>query len=533
MKKNKVQKYKNFIFNIYINKICYFQGEDIIGSIHLKSEIDFKHKTLKEPLAIAKLIEYSFYSFEQAYDVQDRTEYRTVEEKEENIIFNLKLDFSQYKGADLLQGVEIPFSLKIEKCHPTCYFSIKKYVKHILSFEFPSLRKEKEEEIIIKNSPLFTIENGLYKSPAVISLEKRKWLLIISRGKFVATLKLPKNSFAYDEKIPYELEIDCKDLDIKIENVKIDLIKKEYLNNRHSYKEVDMYREKIPIKNYGLVKGETNYLIKDFFYFPDYINPLKIYNKLDKREKKSLFSEKEFLYPSCSGGLLSVEYILKIKLKFDLFLSNDEIMLMPIDFYAPYNKNEVNAHKKRNIANNININHNFNSNQQNKQENILDNKRNNNMKNNINNYCITNNYNSNANNNKNQIITNYNNKNAILNANNIYKDNERINQPINNINNLNFQKQNFPQNTDNKMPNNMIFHQPVNNIYNNNYKNIQPINDVYNSNYNKIQPINMMYSNNYKNNIQPINNVYNNNYKNINAQQNINNIYPDNIRINK
>ena len=51
--------------------------------------------------------------------------------------------------------------------------------------------------------------------------------------------------------------------------------------------------------------------------------------------------KKLHLAPSCSGGLLSVQYYFCIRINIDSIFSSDEKIRIPIDFYVPYNT-EVN-----------------------------------------------------------------------------------------------------------------------------------------------------------------------------------------------
>lgn len=161
---------KDFILNINTDKICYFPGETIYGTIHLQAKPGFKHSELKYPLAFVKLIEYHYYTYSEKIDEEDS---KTVEEKIENKLFQSSMFFKEYQGANLLQGVELPFSFKIQDCHPTCNFNMLSYVEHILSVEFQSLGAKKDEYIIIKNPQIFTESSNLYKSPVIEQLKKK------------------------------------------------------------------------------------------------------------------------------------------------------------------------------------------------------------------------------------------------------------------------------------------------------------------------------------------------------------------------
>lgn len=513
---------KYLISKIETNKICYFPGETINGTAHLQAKPEFNQTEFTFPQAIIKLTEYQHYQ----YFEKDEKGSESYEEKEKKTLIELPISIPK---SNLYEGVKMQFSFKIpEDCYPTCIFSGTDYVKHMLSLEFQSIKANYEEfYVIIKNRPTFTISNGLYQSPAILTKEITKHKLIISEGKFIAVLKLPKNSFSYGEKnIPFELSIDCKQLDLKIKGVKITLVKKTKMHYHLRHSSVRFKdKDKIELKNYDLVKGQPNYIFKDVFILPEKFNSLEQYNKFENRmmDRNSALNYLTFtsakLFPPCKGGLFTVEYFLEIKFKIDSILSKDEKIKMPLDFYTPEdnikNENNINLNRPstdykggkinnidRNIQNNNHINqNNLKINQQKIQGNIVGN----NINNNINNLGNKNNVNVNIN--KNQNINNFRNQNTPLNVNN----NMRLNQPINNINNINYQGQALPQNNNNKMANIKI-NQPANSP-NNNYNNAQLINNVQNNNYNRIQPIN---------------NAYNNNYNKINPQQNLNNKYANN-----
>ena len=110
--------------------------------------------------------------------------------------------------------------------------------------------------------------------------------------------------------------------------------------------------------------------------------------------------------PTCKGGLLSVQYYLKIKFKIDSIFSKDEKIKIQLDLYTPnnHNKNDNNSNlnlpctndnkdqidchqesKERNILNNNNINNNKNlmKNPQKIKGNLFDNYKNININNKV------------------------------------------------------------------------------------------------------------------------------------------------------
>ena len=61
---------------------------------------------------------------------------------------------------------------------------------------------------------------------------------------------------------------------------------------------------------------------------------MQIVKTLDQDHTSQEKFKKIHLALSCRGGLLSVDYFLRVELNFDSVLSSDEKLRMPLDFYA-------------------------------------------------------------------------------------------------------------------------------------------------------------------------------------------------------
>ena len=333
----------NVSISLNTNKKCYSNGEFVNGSIYLKGKPGLIITQLLDPLAIATLTEFQHYTYEED---QSHDDHREIDVNDEKKIFQTRLDFTNYRGANLMDGIQMPFNFQIINCFPTCYINSKTYIRHYLTIEFPSIQAKKSVFIIIKNQQNFTLENFLYKSPSIEMKEIQKHKLMFSKGKFAAVLKLAKNVFTYDENIPFELEIDRSQLDMDIKSVEIYLLRienKNYKNDRSKVR--NSSSRKILEKQINLIKGQPKYLINDNIQFPilaDF-NPIQIYKYLDSLpEINEKITNKIHLAPSCMGGLLSVDYFLVIEFNIDSILTTDEKIKMRIDFYSPYDNNQQN-----------------------------------------------------------------------------------------------------------------------------------------------------------------------------------------------
>jgi hypothetical protein len=249
------------------------------------------------------------------------------------------MNFSNFYNANIMTTVNIPFQIQIPMtCYPSCIFDSLTYVKHYLAIDFPSIRAKKTEIIVIKNNSYFSKYNGLYQEPAVCYKETTKRKLFVSQGSFSANLKLPRNTFSYDEMIPFEVDIDATKLSIAIRAIRISINRNQRKNYQRNHQEARGQNKKECItKIIQLPKGQKKHHIEDVIQLKPENNPKETYKILDTDKRK--YSEKYSgvkLSPTCYGGLISCEYYIKMVLEMDTLLSTDEDIRIPIDLYEPF-----------------------------------------------------------------------------------------------------------------------------------------------------------------------------------------------------
>ena len=374
---NKKYNYENYVsMDINLNKVCFSQGEYIQGTIILQGKPGLIQTELINPVATISLTEMHHYTYEEGGGGDDNT--RQVDEEEEKTIFSLQQNYQNFQGKNIMSGIQIPFNVQIPNAHPTCIFNSNTYVKHILSIEFLSIQAKKSTPIVVKNSQHFRYDNKLLQTPAIVTKEMEKHKVFFNQGKFAAVLKLPKNSFAYEENIPFELTINCTQLDLKIKNIIVTLHRVEKQNFKSNNERVRFSGSKeIVNKVIPVQKGIPQYVINDFIQFPTMssyisVNPIQVYKTLDN-DKNNLLKNlnKIHLAPSCYDGLLSVDYYLKVLLEFSSKLTTDESLKIPLEFYEPF---DINSQKQgNNNINNNQIKQNFNQNNNNYQNNMIQN----------------------------------------------------------------------------------------------------------------------------------------------------------------
>ena len=345
---------------INLPKTCYSKGEFITGNLYLKTKQYLQEKYLVNPQASVSLTELHNRGQQESdldiYTPDDKSKKNKIEE--EILLFTYEMNLFRYSGANLLQGISIPFRFQIPfNCFPSCIFDSNTYIRHLLSFNFTSIKAKKTAIIIIKNDKYFSLENKLYKSPATLTRKVSKHqYAIFSKGYFSATITLPKNSFSYDEAIPFLVEIDCSNLTIQVRSITVSLYVMQTVKNINDIKENSVLKIKeIMDKNILLTKGDKKYLIDDIIKFPSTLdNPKYVYQKLDSDKRN--FSQKFkniFLLPSLYNKILTCEYYIKVMLEMDSYFSTNESLEIPIEFYEDdhSNINNININKAKNEQN--------------------------------------------------------------------------------------------------------------------------------------------------------------------------------------
>ena len=341
---------KNVSMTIELGKTCYSPGEYLNGTITLRPKEGLQNPLLSSPYATLYLTEYFYYTFsEDEYNPRTkRNEYVSKVAEENNNLLNIPLNFSNFQNANIMNTVTIPFQIQIPlNIYPTVIINSSAYVKHYLCIDFPSILAKKTVIIVIKNDRYFSHYNNLLQENGVScfkEIEKHK-LAVISKGSFKVNLKLPKNAFAYNEMIPFEVDIDCSKLSMNVKGIKVTINRNEKKNLRRDHnKSRSENKKEVSEKYIPLKKGERQYHVQDVIQLKPENSPKQVYNLLDPDKRK--YSEKYngvHLYPSCYGGLINVEYYIKLVVELDSMLSTDESLRLPIDLYEPfYNTNTNN-----------------------------------------------------------------------------------------------------------------------------------------------------------------------------------------------
>ena len=334
--------YDNAIsMEIELGKTCFSPGEYVKGVIILKPKSGNGINYLQNPTAFLSITENALYTYsEQEYDYHSNTKrYVNKTAKEKIPILNIPLDLSMYNNTEIVDTIRLHFTFQIPlRIYPSCFFGSNTYIKHYLSIEFPSISAKKSLIIVIKNPPYFSVYNRLYQSPVMTYKEMKKSKLIFSQGSFIASVKIPKNAFTYGEVIPFEIDLDLTKLTMNIKYIKVSLRRDSHKNLQYDHtKSYQKDTKEIAVKYCEFNIGLRKVKIIDSIEIDVDKNPKNVYHKLDNDNRK--VSQKFngiYLYPTCFGGLLSVEYFFKVEIIMDTFWTTNEDFLIPIDLFEPF-----------------------------------------------------------------------------------------------------------------------------------------------------------------------------------------------------
>ena len=233
----------------------------------------------------------------------------------------------------------------------------------------------------------YSLENKLLKIPATSFGDfYKKKESNYKGGKISCLLKIPKNSFESNEILPFEIYLNCRELNMEISNIKVSL-KKEllFLDNNYknclgkydkNYINVEKSQELLS-KDYPIDNHLTMYEIKDNFNIPLFYDNLSIlYYRLDLLKEVEIdydYNNKSIqLLPFCHGDLIIIEFILIVEIIYKIKKMKNDILKLPIEIYEKNlieNENiplipdiKSNQKQNENINKNNSLNYDINSN---------------------------------------------------------------------------------------------------------------------------------------------------------------------------
>ena len=319
---------------INLPKSCYYPGEKLEGNIILQAKTD------KVPSIFN--FHNSIITFNQHQKYEFYNENILIDKEENKTLFFRRFNFKKYKNRDILSPLKLLFSIKIPNIAlPTLIYKKNNFIKHYLTVLFPKIQRKKSVGIIIQNRQQFTNENKLFKSPSEKFKDIKKSPIFKKSSRLAFLLKTEKNSYAYNELIPYEVVLNYAELCIDIKNIRISLTRNVFIHF-DEFKDVQF----ITYKDYNIPPKTSNdnkvFQISGYFSFPPIssyfsINPMNIYNFYSNKVISDI--DKTFntmqLYPTCASNYLCCNYCLNLEINFCSTLVRNEYLYIPIELYTP------------------------------------------------------------------------------------------------------------------------------------------------------------------------------------------------------
>jgi hypothetical protein len=338
---------ENLSMTISLPKTCYYPGEIIKGKIIIQVKNNKISSIFNFPKSIISIEQYQQYQFYQDNII--------ITKNDKKNLITQPYRFKKYKNRSILVPLSLPFSIRIPvEADPTFLYEDSNFIKHFLSIEFPKIKCKKNIGIIIQNRQKF-VGNKITSSTEKFNDIQRHFLKNYSKVSFL--FKTDKNSYAYNEIIPYEIIMNCTESEIPVDHLKVSLVRNIYFGaNDKVDSEIILHKKyKMPSANFKKI-----FKISGHFLFPiisDYfsVNPMNIYNFFNTKILNDF--DKNFsdvnLFPTCSSSLFMCCYFLNFEIIFDSFFVKNETLNIPIELYTPLKIEDFEDNKDENEKDNL------------------------------------------------------------------------------------------------------------------------------------------------------------------------------------
>ena len=329
---------ENLSMIIRLSKSCYYPGETLSGKIILQMKTNKISSTFNFPKSIISITQFQQYQF--------YLDNILLTEKDQKTLISKFYNFKKYKSRQILTPLTLPFSIQIPlDTAPTFIHEDSNFIKHILRIEFPQIKCKKSIGIIIQNRQIILKDNCLYKTSTEKFRDIHKSAIFRKNSQIAFLFRTEKNSYSYNEMIPFEIIMNCYESQLAIERLRVTLTRNIY------FRANDKIDSKIILmKNYELPKKINKQIFKmsSHFLFPlvsDYfsVNPMNIYNNYNQIVINDF--DKSFigvnLFPTCLSSLFICSYSLNVEIIFKSFFIKNERLSIPIELYTPLKIDDI------------------------------------------------------------------------------------------------------------------------------------------------------------------------------------------------
>ena len=323
---NLINQSNNFIY-IETNKTIFYQGDMIDGDIVINT---------KKPIQISSmnLILHLYYK-SQYYSDSASSETKISNNKDE-ILENINIDLDKHLHKEFKINNNyaihpdkyiIPFNIQLSKeiC-PTFEYD---YEGEVVEINY--LLEVQLNDILVHIKPIIITNLPKLEKIDSFSMQNNKDIysfLFIKKGSTELFCNLNKSTFNYKEPIDVNVKIDNSKGKLKVLGIHI-----EYEFNIHLYKNKPnkaINEIKHILKEYDykfeVLQGQIkciNLNIKNFLNYQEY-------TKIDYFSEYNIQDKSEFLLPSIKSKFFTSEYIIKLSLYFNSFVSPSDIPVVII-----------------------------------------------------------------------------------------------------------------------------------------------------------------------------------------------------------
>ena len=344
-----------------LDKVCFCPGEKINGKIIITPKFGLFQECKNYSILNIIITQHSHYIYPAGSDYETEQETLTL--------LNQKYQFSDFIESqdEITMNVLISFILPIN-ARPSIFINSSDYVRHILTIEYPHFKVKRSVLIIVKTDYNYLSRTITLLTPYTFQKSFYKKKFIVKKGFFQMNINMPSNYFLYNDEVRYNIHLDFRTLQINASKIKVKFYRKTKKNYRSNLLRTRReLKEEIFYKIYNLDKNLKQFDITDHFVFSDIpkqnrvvcTSPSEIYQKMEIHGLYELNDHGiNSLYPSCSEGLIQIEYSLKFKVYLDSIFTTNEEVLLPINFCDIIDNNIPNEFSEQNMNNYININKN-------------------------------------------------------------------------------------------------------------------------------------------------------------------------------
>ena len=92
---------------------------------------------------------------------------------------------------------------------PSIFIDTHDYVKHLITVKYPHFGAKRTKVLIVKNNLNFHSKNRQLLCPFNYPINFNKKKFFMKKGSCNLVITMPRNYFLYNEKISYNIHLDC------------------------------------------------------------------------------------------------------------------------------------------------------------------------------------------------------------------------------------------------------------------------------------------------------------------------------------